>query len=365
MIKNRKKVLIIFRDSLSKVRGTPLRVKSLVKEMSEAADVELFTATQDESSSFNAVHLKLGFSNLTNLLRLQKFIRENKIDVVVFHTIAAGYFLIPLLFFGGKYKRVLEMHGFFEEEARLYSDISFIKYHRNKFVYSIIYRMCHLITTCSDTASEKLLKYNKNTHTIFGGVDLDLFKPDAQEVTDILSPDDSRIIIGYAGNARKWQGIEFLIDAFRKLHDRDPSFSLKMLLSEKVNHLDMSGITVYQALPHDEVGKFINECDILVIPRLHNEVNRLSFPSKLMEYLATGKPVVGSKTSDMHKIIVHEESGMLYEPGNIEDFIMCMLQLKATTLRSKVGRKGLDVAKAYTWQIQGRKFTNLIKACSD
>lgn len=353
------KVLIIFRDYLSRNRGTPLRVKSLIEEVGKDTEISLFTASRDELVPVGDVHLTLSTANIKNVLLIGNFINENKIDVVIFHTTAAGHYLVPLLFFGGKYKRVLEMHGFSEEEGRLYNDSRFFRYQRTKFFYSIIYRLCDLITTCSDTATEKLLKYNKNTHTIFGGVDLKLFHRDTDYNRSAV---DDNIIIGYAGNGRKWQGIDFLLQAFSELKKIDDKFSLRLLLSEKVNIPEIKGVSIVSSLPHDEVWRFNAGCDVLVIPRPDNMVNKLSFPSKLMEYLASGKPVVASKTSDIHKIITHGVDGMLHDPGDIEGFINCFLTLKNGNLRAKIGENAAKLVKErYTWEIQGKKFANLIK----
>ncbi len=361
MSKPKKKILFIFRDYFSRNRGTPLRIKSLIKEIEKDESFEIYSASRDEEVSFGVKHLSLDTTNAKSIFAVNRFIKENNIETVVFHTVAAAYFLLPLLLLSRNYKRVLEMHGFFEEEARLYNDITFLKYYRNKFIYSVIYKMCHLITTCSDTATERLRHYNKNTHTIYGGVDLSLFNTDLND-NIVNSRDTDEMIIGYAGNGRRWQGLEFLLEAFSVLVKRDPSFSLRLLLSEPVRIPDIKNVTVFGALPHDEVRRFNAECDILVIPRLDNIVNNISFPSKLMEYLATGKPVVGSRTSDVHRIITNGETGMLYDPGDIEGFVDCFLKLKDSSLRERIGREGFALVKdKYDWKIQGKAFADLLK----
>jgi glycosyltransferase involved in cell wall biosynthesis len=144
---------------------------------------------------------------------------------------------------------------------------------------------------------------------------------------------------------------------------KDPSFSLELLLSEKVDIKNIPNVSVFKSVAHEDVAKFNAQCDILVIPRLENKVNTLSFPSKLMEYLAMGIPVVGSRTSDIHKIVTHKENGMLYKPGDKEEFINCLLELKNLLLRNKIGTKGFELVKEnYSWEKQGKLFLDLLRS---
>jgi glycosyltransferase involved in cell wall biosynthesis len=221
--------------------------------------------------------------------------------------------------------------------------------------------MCNLITTCSDTATKKILKFNKNTKTIYGAVDLKKFNSEYLSKKNKLK-NSGNIIIGYSGNGRKWQGVDFLLEAFCVLKKRDPDYQLHLLLSEYVDVGSIPDVFVYKPVNHDNVAEFNGQCDILVIPRLDNIVNELSFPSKLMEYLAMGLPVVGSRTSDMHKIVKHKENGMLYKPGDINEFVGCLQELKDSNLRKKIGLNAENLVKTkYSWDTQGALFIDLIK----
>jgi len=356
-----KNVLSIYRDYLSYERGTPLRVKSLLNEISKDKKIKLYTASRDTCVKFGVGHLRLSTNNISNLIELNRFIKENNIKIVIFHTISAGYYMIPLWMLNRRFKKILEMHGFSEEEGKLYGDQSFYKYHRNKFFYSCIYRLSDLITTCSQTASEKLLYFNKNTYTVLGGVDLIKFDVNLKKHNKPKLNGEG-LTIGYAGNGRIWQGLPFLIDAFSALTKIDPSFNLKLLLSEKLSLPNITNVSVLEPVKHSAVAGFSASCDILVIPRPDNVVNTLSFPSKLMEYLAMGIPVVASKTSDVHRIIVHGESGMLFNPGDTQGFIECVMALKDNKLRDSIGVSGCEIARKYSWEIQSKLFTDLVKS---
>lgn len=359
--KTKKRVLAVYRDYLSYNRGTPLRVKSILTEVAKDQDIEIYTASRDESLPFGVKHLKLSTKNINNIFSLRKLIVRHKIDLVIFHTVSAGYYVPFITLLCPGVQRVLEMHGFSEEEWRLCSDQSLYKYYRNKLFYNSIYLLSNLITVCSETAREKLLKYNQNTYTVYGGVNLTKFN--TSFLTDFKDEKSKRdcIVIGYSGNARIWQGLDFLLKSFEILIQKDPSFRLHLLLSEKIPMSSSSNIILFDAVDHDSVAKFNAKCDILVIPRPKNLVNTLSFPSKLMEYLAMGIPVVASRTSDMYRIIENEENGLLFDPDDTQGLIDCLLRLKDQKLREMIGLNGAITAKKYSWSSQGRLFTDLLK----
>lgn len=350
------RVLSVFGSSVMTNRGTPIRVRNLLSRLSKDDDFILYTHTADDVVSFRTNHSRFLGSFLKDLKYILKLIADKNIDVVVGHTITT-YKLLTCVKFFTKAKVVLEMHGFIEEETRKKEALLEIKYNLSKFVFSVFYRMVDLITTCSLSAAEKIKPYNKNTIAIYGGVDTDLFRP-------IQNPPHQKMIIGYAGNTRTWQGLDFLIDVFvsKKLALQD--FELKLLLSEPFTLQNGTiGVTQISAVPSEEVPNILAQCDMLVIPREQNEINRLSFPSKLMEYLAMGIPVVASKTSDMHKIITHGTDGLLYEPGDKKALALCFLELRDSTLRTKLGANARSlVENQYTWDKQAAVFIASIKS---
>lgn len=357
---NKKKVLSINCGSFLEMRGTPIRIKSIINELSKERSLILHTSSIDILKPFNFPHVPLGVSRIKNICRISNYIKTNEIDVIIFHTVTSSRYFIPLFFLNRRCKFILEMHGFPEEESKLHSNSTNLKYYKSKIISSLVYILSDFVTTCSETATLKIKKYNSNISTIYGGVDLHKFNPELKNNHDSSR---SEIIIGYSGNGRVWQGLDFLFQAYLQLYEINPSYKLHLLLSDDIDIPVHPGIKVYKTAAHEAVAMFNANCDILVIPRIDNAVNTLSFPSKLMEYLAMGVPVVASRTSDIHRIIKHEFTGMLYDPGNVEDLLVNLLKLENFDLRSKLGRNAfLEVRRSYTWEIQGSKFTNIVKS---
>jgi len=344
------RVFAIYRGKLTENRGTPIRVRSILERLARDPRFSLTVASWDEKLPFPAAHIYLSNGKVADMRVLIRAAKQAKTKVIIGHTMSAWYYLAILKFMTTS-KIVLEMHGFLEIEARFYRSIGAFRYWIERLVYSFFYPQCNLITTCSDNAADILSRYNRNVIPVYGGVDTDLFRPDVEPMPLEKQKDD--IVIGYAGNMRKWQGVPFLLGAFSVLREKSPHFKLAILASEEKNVPSGEGITVVPGIPHERVPSFLAACDILVIPRVEDAVSSISFPSKLPEYLAMGKPVVASATSDAHRVITNDADGFIFPPGNTETFIEILYKLKDKKLRERIGKSARDTAlRNFSWDKQ-------------
>lgn len=348
------KILAIARMELSLNRGTPIRVRNILMRFANDPQFHLSNATWDEISPITGGWFRLSNTRYADVQAVVRYVRKHDVDLVIGHTLSSWFLLLAVKLFT-RAKIMLEMHGFPEEEALLYGDISRARYQMERILYALVFRNCDLISTCSETAAEHIRRYNSHTLPVYGGVDTNLFNPEV--VSEPKSA--NKIRIGYVGNGRVWQGVPFLLNCYERYLANESTFELAVLLSEQKGLRIPSGVTVHPPVQHEFAPRFLASCDILVIPRPQNEVNRLSFPSKLIEYMAMGKPVVASTTSDCHRVITNGVDGMLYEPGDAEGFVRAIATLKNHTTRARIGAAAVaKVEHAYTWDHQ----TGLIKA---
>ena len=104
----------------------------------------------------------------------------------------------------------------------------------------------------------------------------------------------------YSGILEKVTGIEMLIDAFLECNDDNIQLNVTGdgSLAEWIRDVSKrdNRIHYYGCIPYDEYRKKLSEADILINPRNMNlPENQNNFPSKIMEYLATGKMVISTK----------------------------------------------------------------------
>src|SRR3989344_6916829 len=145
-MKEKTRILCIYRHLFLEPRGTALRIKSIISELCLNPELEVHTCSLDEVTQFGAPHLQITNNHFSDIKAISKYIEKHNIKVAVFHTLAAAYYLVPVKFLTkSKAKNIMEMHGFMEEEARLYGGISLFGYYRNKCLYAVVYVLCDLI----------------------------------------------------------------------------------------------------------------------------------------------------------------------------------------------------------------------------
>ncbi len=103
--------------------------------------------------------------------------------------------------------------------------------------------------------------------------------------------------IVYTGSLNQYSSIELLLEAFSKINDQN----LRLIVAgdgERENSvidamkLD-TRISFLGKITNGEAIQLQHEADVLVCPRIPDDfVTKYTFPSKIMEYLATGNKVV-------------------------------------------------------------------------
>lgn len=107
-------------------------------------------------------------------------------------------------------------------------------------------------------------------------------------------------IIFYSGQLNPVYGLNNLLDAFIEIYREHKDYELWLCgsgsLEEKIRSLkqECPAIKYYGYVNSDMIRNLQAEASVLVNPRQNiGEFTKYSFPSKTMEYLASGRPVVG------------------------------------------------------------------------
>ena len=152
-------------------------------------------------------------------------------------------------------------------------------------------------------------------HTIRNGVDLGRFRPGAldgaaREVTRRrLGADAADLLVLYTGAHGISHGLVSVADAASKLRGEAVHFAFvgegaaKAGLERRVLDLALDNVTLLPAVPRDEVPALLEAADVCLVPLRDVPLFSTFIPSKLFEYCATGKAIVGAVRGEPAEIL--------------------------------------------------------------
>ena len=166
-----------------------------------------------------------------------------------------------------------------------------------------IARCVDLVLTDSQTIHNEKKPLNPNTHFIPQGVDLERF---AWQGVNRTPPDDlrwmSHPVLFYHGAWHQAFDESLVVAALDAIAGSTFIFVGPTLGREK-NLLRRCGprAACFGPVDHQRLGRYVNACDVLVIPYRMDEHTRGVFPTKFFEYVATGLPIVATDLPDLRR----------------------------------------------------------------
>jgi 1,2-diacylglycerol 3-alpha-glucosyltransferase len=168
--------------------------------------------------------------------------------------------------------------------------------------------------------------------TIHSGVRPEMFAgADGSRVRDRFAAGHGPLII-YTGTFDDFQGLDYLMAAFKIVHERKPAASL-LLVGSTINaahsakykrmaaDLGFASRFAMTSCTLDELPDLLAAADVAVVPRPQSA----GIPTKLLNYMAAGNAIVSFKQSAT--ILRHRETALLVEPATAENFAQGILSL--------------------------------------
>ncbi len=160
-------------------------------------------------------------------------------------------------------------------------------------------------------------------HVVPLGINLDGYKRRENHASDVFT-------IGYFARIAPEKGLHVLIEAYKRLHDREDAPKMRLeaagyLGAENKEYLQMieqqmkdwglaEEFTYHGALDRQEKLAFLQTLDTLSVPTPYNEPKGLF----LFEAMASGVPVVQPRRGAFPEIIAKTSGGTLVEPDDAE-----------------------------------------------
>ncbi len=199
------------------------------------------------------------------------------------------------------------------------------------------------------------------------------FDPESlvNEVTKKDNPGE--IVVFYGGTFGEKDGMEFLLKGFEWAASQNKNLVLK--LTGKGSQYDMekfemlvrhssarNRIKNFGFVSYGEYCQIMGSADILCMTRKNTKFANAGFPYKLDEFLASGKPVIVSRLSDVQRY-VPEDACCYVTPESSDEIGKAILTLNDPDKRKEIGQRGKEIAfEKFDARKSGENLYNFLKS---
>ena len=183
---------------------------------------------------------------------------------------------------------------------------------------------------------------------------------------ETAAPKPQPFSVLYTGRLNRRYGLELLLQAMKELQDPDIELWLcgSGEMAEEIRSYAAQDprIRFFGFLPHEEAVRLQQQATVLVNPRTNQgEYTKYSFPSKTMEYMASGRPVMMFRLDGIPKeydpflTYIPEESA-----ESIRDTMKSLKEISPSELDAIGARGRAFVLKNKNRNVQMRRVLNFI-----
>ncbi|MGR7921046.1 glycosyltransferase [Zobellella denitrificans] len=242
------------------------------------------------------------------------------------------------------------------------------RYHLMKVLEAQTAREADLVITLTNELADELVARGAHRERIViapNAVDAERFvpRPADQEIARQLNLQAGVPVIGYAGSAVAYEGLELLLDALAELKKAAIPFHFVLVGDGKVmdtvkaraKQLNIENECRFTGrVPFDEVPRYLSCMDIMPVPRLSSAVTEMVSPLKPLEAMAMAKAVVLSDVSPHKTFAGNNERARLFTKDSLASLTSTLKELIADPReRERLGHA------ARTWIEQERTWNQV------
>lgn len=174
----------------------------------------------------------------------------------------------------------------------------------------------------------------------------------------------------YHGTFTHRYGVDLIIQAIDKVRHQIPDIHLSLFgegetrdeliaLTKKLNlqkHVHIS----QNSLHVSELPRVIRQADIGIVPNRSDIFTDGLLPTKLMEYVALGIPVIAARTPTIESYF-DDTMVQFFSPGDVADLADCILTLHANPARiDQIAKNSNQFNQTYSWPRVAANYVNLV-----
>ncbi|MFC1658426.1 glycosyltransferase [Candidatus Omnitrophota bacterium] len=273
-----------------------------------------------KNKGIKLIDLKLkriyGLKAIKEAIKLVKLIKEEDVRIVMTYFYGSD-------FWGGLIARITGVPVAISNRR----DMGHLLKKRHVLAYRFFNRFFDKIITVSDAVRNMIIRQQKVSPeklvTIRNGVDIQIFIQDfdSNSIKESLGVDSGKLIVTKVAGLSPIKGIRYFLEAASELlkdnkdihflvvgGSRDNGYSQKM--RELVAQLGITKNITFTGARND-IPEILSISDVLVLSSLNE-----GFSNTILEYMASGKPVVATSVGGNPEVIDNGRNGFLVPPGD-------------------------------------------------
>jgi glycosyltransferase involved in cell wall biosynthesis len=216
-----------------------------------------------------------------------------------------------------------------------------------EFFARVLFAKVKAATPISPGYTATIAKYGvdkSNIQVVRGGVDLEVFKPHPHRKVG------EKFTILYSGGFSIAYDFEQIFKAAKIIAEIDPNVEfviqgkgeLLNSMRSRVTELKLRNVHIVdKLLSREQVGEFLSQADVLILPLADFKTPYRGMSSKLYEYQAVGKPIICCSNGLPGVYVEETKSGLAICPGDYEALARAVIELKTNHLLGEImGKNG-------------------------
>ena len=287
-------------------------------------------------------------SLIVTIKKLKKIHKDTRIDVLII-LLSKPFLMHPFIIFA-KYYNIKIIHEQTEHPEIVLCGNKIIGFFKLLY-YKLLIKRLNGIYVISQFLKDYFSKFYQPEKICVVNMTVDITRFNME----LASPFYFKYI-AYCGTMHgNKDGLEYLINSYSQIVEKT---DLKMVLigdnsDKRTNNLKAlikekkieDKIVFTGSIISSDIPQYLLNADILVLSRPSNKQAKGGFPSKLGEYLITGKPVIVTSVGEIPLFLKDGENSFLVEPYNVDTFSKKIIYVINNYQEAlAVGKEGKKVA---------------------
>ena len=206
------------------------------------------------------------------------------------------------------------------------------------------------------------------------GIDTQMLYPDTEAGGEVRRNFgwEGRNIVLYFGSMGEANNLDVIIDAAMHCQDGNTLFLLigdgmkRPSLEQRITELKITNVQILAPVSKYQARGFINAADLCLVTLQDIPVFKGAIPTKLLDYMACGRPVLCGLEGEAAQIVSDAQAGVVFQPNSSQKLSVIITELMGNeALRINMGRSGAQYVKNHFDAVQSRAaMTALLKSVS-